>query len=613
MPVPQTRRIRFALWGALVVLLVPMALALADMSNGGYRPWIRFGALLLIGGALGILLVHERGLDRRVTAQGEVERALRESEAKFGGILGIAADAIVTVDQAQRIVHFNQGAEKIFGYRAEDVMGRHLTLLLPSRYRGVHDQHLEGFARSPEGARRMGERREIFGRRADGTEFPADASISKLVARDGILFTVVLRDITDRKRAEEDERFMAETSSALAQSLDFDAAVQTTAHLAVPRLADAAFVDLISDSDVFRRISGTREKQSLTSALQAVVSTQITRDSPSPVVDVIRRRKPETILAIDEEWLEANEEPSAVAAWQALGARSLLIVPLVAGDETLGALTLIIVDPQRGITAETSALALKFAAAAAITLENAQLYALAQRANRARKEVLDVVSHDLRNPIGAISMCATTLIENPPADPKARLELLSTIRESAAWTNRLIQDLVDVTSLEQGRLSVRAEPTDAAQLVSQARHMFEVEATSFGIAVEQDVPTNLPLVMADGERVVQVFGNLLRNAIKFTPNGGRVTVGAATGDGAVVFTVRDSGPGISLDHQSRVFDRFWQSSAGARNPGSGLGLSIAKGIVEAHGGRIWVESIPNEGASFSFTVPALRAKTTVTG
>ncbi len=110
---------------------------------------------------------------------------------------------------AQRIVHFNRGAEEIFGYKASDAIGRHLAILLPPRFRAGHDAHMESFAQSPVTARRMGERREIFGLRADGTEFPAEASISKLVTPDGILFTVVLRDITVQKRAEEDERFLA--------------------------------------------------------------------------------------------------------------------------------------------------------------------------------------------------------------------------------------------------------------------------------------------------------------------------------------------------------------------------------------------------------------------
>jgi signal transduction histidine kinase len=171
--------------------------------------------------------------------------------------------------------------------------------------------------------------------------------------------------------------------------------------------------------------------------------------------------------------------------------------------------------------------------------------------------------------------------------------------------NRLIQDLVDVASIERGRLSLVRETAEPAQLVLQARHMFEIEAAQHRLALNQDVPTNLPLVQADSGRVVQVLGNLVRNAIKFTPDGGTVTIGVRAESGMLVFFVRDSGVGITRERQARVFDRYWQAADGARSRGSGLGLSIAKGIVEAHGGSIWLESAPGSGTTFFFSLPSV--------
>jgi PAS domain S-box-containing protein len=564
-------------------------------------------ALVVVSSLLALALLRQWIVETRLRSQRRVEEALRASEAKFSGILGIAADAIITVDGSQRIVHFNRGAEEIFKHKAADALGRHLNILIPARYRATHEAHMQRFAQAPETSRRMGERREIFGLRADGTEFPAEASISKLVERDGILFTVVLRDITDRVRSAEDERFLAAAGATLAQSLDFDEAARAIADLPVPRIADACIVDLIGPNDTLRRIASTRQRESLTPALQRIAARPLDWDSPSPIVDAIRRRRRELATSIDSEWLEANEEPALVNAWQDLGAHSFMVLPLSHGEDVFGALTLIATDPQRSFTTDQRALADKFAAVASTTLENARLYRLAQSANRARDEMLGVVSHDLRNPISAIAMCARVLEDTAPSNPADRAELLGTIRESAAWANHLIQDLLDVASIERGQLSLQTRQEDPAQIVLQAVHMFDVEAEHHGIDLTAQVPTNLPLVEADSARIVQVLSNLVRNAIKFTPRGGCITVAVEPSDARLIFSVSDTGAGIPADNQQRIFDRFWQSSDGARSQGTGLGLSIAKGIVEAHGGQISVTSMSGQGSRFAFTLPLVVA------
>jgi PAS domain S-box-containing protein len=494
----------------------------------------------------------------------------------------------------------------MFGYKASDAIGRHLSILLPLRFRPVHDAHIESFARSPVTARKMGERREIFGLRADGTEFPAEASISKLVTPDGLLFTVVLRDTTVQRRADEDERFLSGASGELANTLAVDATLRAIVDLPIPRLADAALLDLVDPQSVaggaFTRVASMRQRADLTPALDALASHCLTPDSPSPIVDVIRRGRPEHVETIDDDWLESSADAEAAPHWRAIGATSILVLPLVAG-ETRGALTLIRAGSASPFDQQQRALAEKFARVSASALQNAQLYEAARHANRARDEVLGIVSHDLRNPLSAISMCARVLAETPPANDADRRELLATIRESTDWMNRLIEDLLDVSNIERGQLSLEARPEEPSQIALQALHMFEVEAQANGIALEARLPTNMPLVVADRTRVVQVLSNLLRNAIKFTPRDGRIEIRAELRERAIAFSVTDTGPGISAERQARVFDRYWQSSTGARQRGSGLGLSIAKGIVEAHGGRISVRSVPGEGSEFAFTIP----------
>jgi PAS domain S-box-containing protein len=162
--------------------------------------------------------------------------------------VSIANDAIISVDETLIVTDFNQGAEHIFGYPAREVLGRPLGLLLPERFRALHDQHVRNFADAKQQARRMGERQEIMGRRKDGTEFPAEASISKLHVAGHLIFTVVLRDITERRREERAQQFLAEAGALLASSLDYETTLASVARLAVSVLADLCVI-FVQDAD----------------------------------------------------------------------------------------------------------------------------------------------------------------------------------------------------------------------------------------------------------------------------------------------------------------------------------------------------------------------------
>jgi PAS domain S-box-containing protein len=532
------------------------------------------------------------------------DEELRASEAKFAGILAIAADAIITIDESHRIMHFNQGAEEIFGYTAAEAIGQPLAILLPERFRPTHDAHVREFAQGAEPSRRMGHRREVAGRRKDGSEFPAEASISKLDLPTGErILTVVLRDITERKRAEDSDRFLTDAGRRLAQSLQFDAVLEAIGDLAIPMLGDACFIDVVEDGTIRRAAcAGSDAHQHTMNRLATEFAP--TWDSPSPVVDVLRRGRPELVDHVDDEWITTTEEHTeAITLWRELGVRALYIVPLTVGDRTFGALTLLDLGQRTSRFApEGRTLAQQFAIAGSLALENARLYASARRATTARDEVLAVVSHDLRNPISAIAMCARILREAPPADPVESEKMLTAITEATVWMQQLIRDLLDVSAIEAGRLSVERRPSALASIVATAVGMVSGEVEQRSITLTVELPPDLRTVNVDANRIVQVITNLLGNAIKFTDAGGTVTVRAANGPTTVVVSVEDSGVGMEPEVLNRIFDRFFQVRPTPRR-GSGLGLAIARGIIEAHGGRIWVESEAGRGSVFSFSLP----------
>ena len=222
---------------------------------------------------------------------------------------------------------------------------------------------------------------------------------------------------------------------------------------------------------------------------------------------------------------------------------------------------------------------------------------------RARDEVLAVVSHDLRNPIGTIS-AAVELLGDVPMPPEKYEEHLEIIGRAAHRINRLIQDLLDVATIEAGRLSVRTKPVDLVQLVEEVGSQMRLGADVEGVDLKVQVPGELPVVEADRDRILQVMSNLIGNGLKFTPSGGQVTVAAEQAPGGVSVTVSDTGPGIEPDMKEHLFDRFWRGH-GTNLRGAGLGLAIVKGILDAHGTGVDVETEVGRGSAFSFTLPTV--------
>lgn len=298
---------------------------------------------------------------------------------------------------------------------------------------------------------------------------------------------------------------------------------------------------------------------------------------------------------------------ASLAVPRELAPSSVIVAPLPARGRTIGSVVFATTRSERRHAEGDAALAEELARRAALAIDNARLYLEAQRAIRARDDVHRIVAHDLRSPLHGIRMVLDLV--DPSAHPeteetKAR-EYLALARQAAGQMDRLIQDMLDVARIEAGSLAIECEPESASALVAEAVAFHRPLAAERSLEIVAGrIPSDLPRVRADRQRILQVYGNLIGNAIKFTPPGGRITLRAEADAGGVRFSVSDTGPGIRAEHLPHLFDRFWQVKRGGGG-GAGLGLPIAKGIVEAHGGQIWVESAVGVGTTFHFTLPAV--------
>ncbi|MGB8523723.1 MAG: ATP-binding protein, partial [Candidatus Acidiferrales bacterium] len=228
-----------------------------------------------------------------------------------------------------------------------------------------------------------------------------------------------------------------------------------------------------------------------------------------------------------------------------------------------------------------------------------------RRLERVRQDFVGNVSHEFKTPLTAIQGFAETLLAGAIDDPKNNRRFLEIIREHAARLARVTDDLLKLARIEAGKLELEFLPVGIQELIQGCAETTLLKASRKQISFSMEVPSGLPAVRGDASLLHDVLQNLLDNAIQYTPRGGRVVVGAAAGPHEVTITISDSGIGIPLADQERIFERFYRVDAARSREagGTGLGLSIAKHIVEAHGGRLWVESAVGQGSKFSFSIP----------
>jgi PAS domain S-box-containing protein len=550
-----------------------------------------------------------RALARARRTAEEVERTNRERDE----FLNATADGVYTIDPAGRILFANRAAAEQLGYEPGEMVGRQAHELF-------HHTHPDGtpyprsecaIARAGESGRAIHVQGEVLWRR-DGTSFPVAYSSSP-VLRDGEVVGAVVRftDVTEQTQAMDALRLLAESGRVLSSSLELEETLQAIAHLTVPRVAEMAVVDVVEEGEL-RRMAASHADERSAALVERAARFPPRLGDGGPQAQVIESGQPLLVNRVDEAWIAGlNRGGEHADVVRELAPKSVLVVPLRWRDQVLGTLSLLRGADRPAFDQADVELAEEVARRAAMAMENARLYEAARRATRARDDMLGVVSHDLRNPVHTVFMSSSFLLELLSEDRKAERTQAAVIKRAAERANRLIQDLLDIAHIESGRLSLDRQPYPAAAIAHEAVEQASMLAAERGISLQRGEMDRGATVWADRDRVVQALGNLIGNALKFTPAGGRITV-SVRGDGdAVRFAVADTGPGIPAEQLPRLFDRFWQAKRADRR-GVGLGLSIVKGIAEAHGGDVLVETEEGAGATFVLVLPAAEAAKTAT-
>jgi PAS domain S-box-containing protein len=379
-------------------------------------------------------------------------------------------------------------------------------------------------------------------------------------------------------------------------------ALHEVAALLVPEFAELCLVHLAHEetegaAPLQRVVHADRTRESV---LGAQLRDPALQSLLASTLSELASLREAPLLHVADQQAEGAEAPHAGLA-RALEMTSLIVAPLWSRERPLGMICFGRMPSREPYDQGLLAWAQEIAARCAAALDSALLVHELREAVQWRENLMAMISHDLKSPLSAITLSAKSLMpEQPLVERRSSHRQVELIRRSADHMHHMINDLLSASLLQAGSLHVELRRESACQLASEACELAAPLLTARVLQLERELPEDLPCVLADRDLIQRVFANLLGNAAKFTPRGGRVRVSASCSDDRVKYCVSDTGPGIPEEQRNRLFDRYWRGDKGGA--GLGLGLYISKAIVDAHQGHIWVESGPGEGATFCFAL-----------
>ncbi len=552
--------------------------------------------------------------ERQQAALLESSRNLRAKQSQLRLITDALPALIAYVDRDERFRFVNQAFETWFGTSVKDLRGKHVRELIGD---AAYEIARPNMTRALAGEHVVYERSMPYQR--GGTRYTSGVHIPDVDENGNVRgFIVLVTDITERKRAEESAQFLAAASETLAASLDYETTVESVTRLVVPQLADWCTITLINPDNTLRTVSMAHcdaTKNELIAKLRRYTPTRLPDDNDAATrgtPKVLRTGVAELVADVTDEMLVAYARDSEhLRLLRELKICSYMVVPLCSGKRTFGAVAFTTTaESGRRYDAADLAVAENFADRFAAAIDNAELLSRARAANQAKDDFLATLSHELRTPltpiIGWLHMIRSRSL--PTSEIERGLDIISRNTQSLS---RLINDLLDMSAILSGKINLDKTSITLAAALREAIERIQPQASARGVHIEFSNPCvefEHLVVKADRTRLVQIFWNLLNNAVKFSDDGGRVTLGCEVEAGACRVSVRDEGIGIAPEFLPHVFESFRQADSSSTRTygGMGIGLSLVKKFTEEHGGTICIESGgARRGTLITVTLPVI--------
>jgi PAS domain S-box-containing protein len=564
-----------------------------------------------------------------------------EASQRLAAIVQSSDDAIVGKNLNGIITSWNAAAERLFGYTPAEAIGRSIRMIIPADRQGEEDEVLARLQR--------GESIDHFETvrvHKDGALVDISLSVSPIRNAAGRVIgaSKIARDITERKRAgalrvellaaeqaararaevaERRATTLAEASSVLASSLDSATTLRTMSRLIVPTFADWCIIDLVRRDHAMERVAVAASEPGTQALLYELQHHAPDWTSQQPGAQAIRGGTSILFPEVTEETLTSTARDTAhLALMRRLQPRSALAVPLVSRSRIVGAITLVRSTPGWRYAEADVAMAEDLARRAAQAVDNANLYsevdearAQAEAANRTKDVFLAVLSHELRTPMNAVYGWAR-MLQMGQIDEATMPRAFEAIVRNSHVQLQLIDDLLDMSRIMSGKMRLDIRPVDLPRVLEAALDAVRPTAEAKGLRLQPLIDPNAGPLTGDPDRLQQIVWNLLMNAIKFTPKGGRIQITLQRVNSHIEIVVSDTGVGIDRELLPFIFDRFRQGDSGSTRTqgGLGIGLSLVRHLTELHGGTVAGESAgEGQGATFRVKLPVAAASVEARG